>query len=181
MNKCKVCGAEAGTGFVVCASCASKKMPATNKITSAQSVTPPRSEITTPERIMFGVSLLCIGIGFFVSDTYNALDIFFLRLLGATVLLGIWPALIARHKGRRGAGLFILWMMYGGMLFIVAIIHALIMKSQDPEVEAMNSQLSALNRCDVCGTTFKDFYGLELVEGKGHLCANCRSTVKPAN
>lgn len=37
------------------------------------------------------------------------------------------------------------------------------------------SELKALNRCDGCGTTFRDFYGLKKVEGKGFLCATCRS------
>ena len=41
------------------------------------------------------------------------------------------------------------------------------------------SELKALNRCDGCGTTFRDFYGLKKVEGKGFLCATCRSANTP--
>jgi hypothetical protein len=40
--------------------------------------------------------------------------------------------------------------------------------------EASASLLTALNRCDVCGTVFPNFYYLTKVDGKGFLCEKCR-------
>jgi hypothetical protein len=48
-----------------------------------------------------------------------------LELLVFLALLGLVPASIARSKGRS----FFLWWVYGAALFIVALPHALIMKT----------------------------------------------------
>lgn len=40
-------------------------------------------------------------------------------------LIGLLPAAVARSKGRS----FVLWWIYGALLFIVALPHALIMES----------------------------------------------------
>ena len=45
------------------------------------------------------------------------------RLVIVTLLIGWIPALIAKRKGRN----FAVWLIYGGALFIVALIHALLM------------------------------------------------------
>ena len=111
MNKCKECGADAGVGFVVCASCAAKKTPSlTTTQSTVQSAGP--SELVTSEKVMFSITLLVITAAFVVSSNYDAVDMFLIRLIGGILFLGIWPALIANHKGRRGVGLFIMWMIY---------------------------------------------------------------------
>lgn len=46
--------------------------------------------------------------------------------------LGLIPASIASSKGRN----FAAWWFYGWMLFIVALIHSLVMKSNKPEDQA---------------------------------------------
>lgn len=91
------------------------------------------------------------------------------KVFAAMLLIGWIPALIASSKGRS----FLLWWVYGGALFIVALIHSLCIK--DRLTDETTAALTALNRCDGCGTTFHSFYGLEKVEGKGFLCANCRA------
>lgn len=48
-----------------------------------------------------------------------------LEILVFLVLLGLIPASIARLKGRS----FFVWWIYGAALFIVALPHALIMKT----------------------------------------------------
>lgn len=44
-------------------------------------------------------------------------------------VLGLIPASIAKNKGRS----FGAWWFYGWMLFIVALIHSIVMKSNNPE------------------------------------------------
>lgn len=99
-------------------------------------------------------------------------SVWFLLSLGKLVfvmlLIGWIPALIASSKGRN----FLLWWVYGGALFIVALIHALLIKDIASKTV---TELAALNRCDGCGADFRSFYGLEKVEGKGFLCAQCRA------
>jgi len=41
--------------------------------------------------------------------------------------------------------------------------------------------LSILNRCDGCGASFRSSYELEKIEGKGYLCASCRSASVPTD
>jgi hypothetical protein len=48
-------------------------------------------------------------------------------ILFFAMLLGLLPAMIAKTKGRS----FFLWWLYGGAVFIVALIHSLIMKNQN--------------------------------------------------
>ena len=48
-----------------------------------------------------------------------------LEILVFLVLLGLIPAAIARSKGRS----FFMWWVYGAALFVVALPHALIMKT----------------------------------------------------
>jgi hypothetical protein len=48
-------------------------------------------------------------------------------------VLGLIPAVIAHRKGRS----FGLWWIYGTMLFIVALFHALLIKPPAPPIQAM--------------------------------------------
>lgn len=53
-----------------------------------------------------------------------------LVMLVSAVIIGLVPAIIASSKGRS----FFLWWLYGTLIFIVAIIHAIIIKSEDSDV-----------------------------------------------
>ena len=66
------------------------------------------------------------------------------------VLLGLIPAMIARSKGRE----FLPWWLYGALLFIVALPHALLMK---PKLDAVERQQAAqgLKKCPFCAEMIK--------------------------
>ncbi len=52
-----------------------------------------------------------------------------MELLISAVIIGLIPAFIASSKGRS----FLLWWLYGSLIFIVAIIHAIMIKSEDSD------------------------------------------------
>lgn len=47
------------------------------------------------------------------------------------LLIGLIPAFIAQGKGRS----FVLWWIYGALIFIVALPHSLIMKADQQSIE----------------------------------------------
>ena len=68
-----------------------------------------------------------------------------MEILLIAVLIGLIPASIARNKGRS----FGLWWLYGSLLFIIALPHALIMKSlegseSDLKMQALRRQASGM-------------------------------------
>jgi len=72
-------------------------------------------------------------------DAGEAFLIGVVRMLGVMLLIGWIPALIAWKKGRN----FLLWWLYGGALFIIALIHALALGRRGPA--------RAANECPECG------------------------------
>ncbi len=65
--------------------------------------------------------------------------------------------------------------------FVVALIVAasvLILRSRSGSGDAADDALAALNRCDGCKTTFRNFDYLTKVEGRGYLCENCRRALE---
>ena len=74
-------------------------------------------------------------------------------------LLGLIPAMIARRKGRQ----FVLWWVYGLLLFIVALPHALLLK---PELEQIEVQPAApgLEKCPFCA---------EMIKPDARVCRYC--------
>jgi hypothetical protein len=74
-------------------------------------------------------------------------------------LLGLIPAMIARGKGRR----FALWWVYGFLLFIVALPHALLLK---PNVKQIEEQQAAqgLRKCPFCA---------EMIKPDARVCRYC--------
>lgn len=66
------------------------------------------------------------------------------------LIIGIIPAFIAQNKGRS----FFLWWIYGALLFIVALPHSLIMKSDQKALE--EKQLSeGMKKCPYCAEMIK--------------------------
>jgi len=70
------------------------------------------------------------------------------------ILLGLIPALIARHKGRSLA----LWWLYGAAIFIVALPHSLIMKTR------------GARKCPACA---------EQVKAEAKICKHCQTKLTP--
>lgn len=48
------------------------------------------------------------------------------KILFVMLLIGWIPAVIAKNKGRN----FFAWWIYGGLLFIIALVHALVIKAR---------------------------------------------------
>lgn len=62
------------------------------------------------------------------------------------ILIGLIPAFIARSKGRD----FLLWWIYGAAIFIVAIIHALLLK---PNEQSLIND--GMKKCPYCAEMIK--------------------------
>lgn len=76
-------------------------------------------------------------------------------------LLGLIPAWIAHKKGRS----FVLWWIYGTLLFLVALVHSLLIGYSGPSKKC--GYCSAMVRqdakfCPRCGHEFLDAGGREL-------------------
>jgi len=83
------------------------------------------------------------------------------------VLIGLIPAAIARSKGRS----FGLWWLYGALLFIVALPHALIMAADKKTLE--EKQLSeGMKKCPHCA---------ELVKQEATVCRFCNRELGATN
>jgi hypothetical protein len=66
------------------------------------------------------------------------------------LLIGLIPAFIAQNKGKS----FVLWWIYGALIFIVALPHSLIMKADQHSIE--NQQLSeGMKKCQFCAEMIK--------------------------
>lgn len=73
------------------------------------------------------------------------MDLFIIGLI-----IGIIPAFIAQNKGRS----FLLWWIYGALLFIIALPHALIMKPDQRAIE--KKQFSeGMKKCPYCAEMIK--------------------------
>jgi hypothetical protein len=66
------------------------------------------------------------------------------------ILLGLIVGAIAKSKGRS----FLLWWLYGALIFIVAIIHVLIIK---PDIKAIEEEqiASGGKKCPMCAEIVK--------------------------
>lgn len=66
------------------------------------------------------------------------------------ILIGLIPAFIAQGKGKS----FVLWWIYGALIFIVALPHSLIMKADQQSIE--KQQLSeGMKKCPFCAEMIK--------------------------
>ena len=90
-----------------------------------------------------------------------------MEVFGVAVLLGLIPAAIAHSKGDSFFGFWI----YGALLFIVALPHAILMKPKTAVLEAREIESGGSKRCPRCA---------ELVQAGAKVCRYCGNEDFPA-
>lgn len=73
-----------------------------------------------------------------------------MSLFVLAILIGIIPAVIAYNKGRS----FFLWWIYGTLLFIIALPHALLIKGDLRSVERRQRE-EGMKKCPYCAEMIK--------------------------
>ncbi len=92
----------------------------------------------------------------------------FLGLMALGVLLGLIPASIAQSKGRSFVG----WWIYGALLLIVALPHALMLQTDLVAVDRRAVQSGESRKCPHCA---------ELVRRDAKICRYCQRDLEPLN
>lgn len=90
-----------------------------------------------------------------------------MEIIIAAILLGLIPAIIAHSKGRS----FGLWWLYGALLFIVALVHSIVMSTDNKTIEQKQID-NGMRKCPFCA---------ELIKPEAMKCKHCGSEVKPVD
>ncbi len=104
------------------------------------------------------------------------------KVKGAALILALAAVggVVGYFGGALCGTITMLWLVWftaflGSLIGAMLAMWILYRRSIGDPTDIAAIALAALNRCDGCGTTFTSFYGLEKVEGRGFLCAKCRS------
>lgn len=89
-----------------------------------------------------------------------------MEILFFAAILGLIPAVIAQHKGRSFVGFWI----YGALLFIVALPHALLMKPDVAALEQRQIEEGSGRKCPFCA---------EVIKAEARVCRYCARDVEP--
>jgi hypothetical protein len=87
------------------------------------------------------------------------------EILLVAILIGLIPAVVARGKGRS----FGLWWFYGAALFIIALPHALLLKTNAQAIE-QRQLAEGMKKCSHCA---------ELIKPDAIVCRYCGRDVVP--
>lgn len=88
-----------------------------------------------------------------------------MELFVLAIILGLIPAAIARSKGRSFFGFWV----YGALLFIVALPHALLAKPNVASLEAQQLADGAHRKCPHCA---------EVIKREARVCRFCGRSVE---
>jgi hypothetical protein len=88
-----------------------------------------------------------------------------MEFLFVVILIGLIPAKIAHDKGRS----FVVWWIYGSALFIVALPHALIMRSNQIGLDTAHAE-QGHRQCPFCA---------EWIRPEAIVCKHCGRDVAP--
>src|SRR5215208_1054304 len=88
-----------------------------------------------------------------------------MEFLIIAVLIGLIPAAIARSKGRD----FVLWWIFGALLFIVALPAAVLLKPDKKAIESERLSGGDRKKCSFCA---------ELIKREAKVCRYCNRDLR---